>query len=74
MHVRPMAIHSNPDALEDDEWWLDEEELLAKGRGKRSRDRSESERDVKKRKRKRISEILASEEVQPLQSVYQRLV
>ena len=59
----PMEDYGNPDALEDDAWWLDRNESGAKGQRKRSRNSDEDEGRVKKRKRKKISEILAVTEV-----------
>ena len=64
-----MEDYSNPDALEDDEWWLDRNELVPKGERKRARNSIEGEERVRKRKRKKITEILAVAEVTTLAEV-----
>ena len=61
-----MEEYGNPDALEDDEWWLDRNEAAPKGERKRARNFTSGEERVKKRKRKRITEKLAVTEVETI--------
>ena len=58
-----MAEYANPDALGEDEWWLDRGDLVGKGGRKRTRNVAEDEGRVQKRTRKKITEILAVTEV-----------
>ena len=58
-----MTEYTNPDALGEDEWWLDGGDLVEKGGRKRTRNVAEDEGRVRKRRRKKITEILAATEV-----------